>query len=56
MTTPTLETPRLILRPLELADATEVQPLFVQWEIVKLLNVRVPWPFPAERSRNLLSG
>jgi ribosomal-protein-alanine N-acetyltransferase len=42
----TLETPRLILRPLALADAIEVQPLFAQWEIVKQLNARVPWPFP----------
>jgi [ribosomal protein S5]-alanine N-acetyltransferase len=44
--TPTLTTPRLILRPLALADAAEVQPLFAQWEIVKQLNARVPWPFP----------
>jgi [ribosomal protein S5]-alanine N-acetyltransferase len=43
---PTLTTPRLILRPLALADAAEVQPLFAQWEIVKQLNARVPWPFP----------
>ncbi len=42
----TLETPRLILRPLALTDAAEVQPLFAQWEIVKQLNARVPWPFP----------
>ena len=47
MATPVLETPRLILRPLALADAAEVQPLFAHWEIVKQLNVRVPWPFPA---------
>ena len=46
MPTLTLETPRLILRPLELADAEEVQPLFAQWEIVRQLNARVPWPFP----------
>ena len=38
MPTPTLETPRLILRPLELADADQAQPLFAQWEIVKQLN------------------
>lgn len=44
--TPTLETPRLILRPLALPDAAEVQPLFAHWEIVKQLNARVPWPFP----------
>ena len=51
MPTPTLETPRLILRPLELADAKEVQPLFAQWEMVKQLNVRVPWPFPEGGAR-----
>jgi [ribosomal protein S5]-alanine N-acetyltransferase len=44
--TPTLETPRLILRPLALSNAAEVQPLFAQWDIVKQLNARVPWPFP----------
>jgi len=46
MPTPTLETPRLILRPLELADAEQAQPLFAQWEIVRLLSDVVPWPFP----------
>ena len=46
--TPTLETRRLLLRPLQLDDAEQVQPLFAQWEIVKQLNVRVPWPFPPD--------
>jgi ribosomal-protein-alanine N-acetyltransferase len=46
MPTPILETPRLILRPLELADAEQVQPLFAQWEIVRLLADALPWPFP----------
>ena len=45
---PTLETERLILRPLELADAERIQELFAQWEIVRLLNAKVPWPFPAQ--------
>jgi len=44
----TLETARLILCPLELGDAEQVQRIFPQWEIVKFLNARVPWPFPAE--------
>ena|ERR1700734_731159 len=48
MATPVLETPRLILRLLEIGDAAEVQPLFAQWEIVRQLNARVPWPFPAD--------
>ena len=43
-----LETPRLVLRPLELADAPEIQRLFPQWEIVRYLNAIVPWPFPLD--------
>jgi [ribosomal protein S5]-alanine N-acetyltransferase len=45
---PTLETSRLILRPLELADAAQAQVLFPHWEIVRYLNHRVPWPYPAD--------
>jgi RimJ/RimL family protein N-acetyltransferase len=45
---PTLETKRLVLRPLELADVEQVQALFAQWEIVRLLTARVPWPFPED--------
>lgn len=45
---PTLETRRLILRPLELADAEQAQVLFPQWEIVRYLNARVPWPYPPD--------
>jgi RimJ/RimL family protein N-acetyltransferase len=41
-----LETPRLLLRPLELADADQAQPLFAQWGVVQYLANRVPWPFP----------
>jgi RimJ/RimL family protein N-acetyltransferase len=39
-------TDRLILRPLEIADAEQIQELFPQWEIVKFLMNRVPWPYP----------
>src|SRR5215469_14611602 len=46
--TPTLETERLLLRPLQLEDAEQVQRLFPQWEIVQYLNARVPWPFPPD--------
>lgn len=49
--TPTLETPRLLLRPLELADADQVQILFPHWEIVRYLNNRVPWPYPPDGAR-----
>lgn len=46
--TPTLETPRLLLKPLELADADQAQKLFPQWEIVRYLATHVPWPYPSD--------
>jgi len=45
---PTLETPRLLLRPLELADAPQLQLLFPHWEIVRYLAAQVPWPYPPD--------
>ena len=32
---------------MELADVGQVQAIFPQWEIVKYLNGKVPWPYPA---------
>jgi [ribosomal protein S5]-alanine N-acetyltransferase len=43
-----LKTRRLILRPLELADAAQTQALFPQWEIVRHLANVVPWPYPPD--------
>jgi ribosomal-protein-alanine N-acetyltransferase len=43
-----LESKRLILRPLELADAEQTQILFPHWEIVRYLSKVVPWPYPAD--------
>ena len=44
----TLKTSRLILRPLELSDADQIQVLFPQWEIVRYLSKVVPWPYPPD--------
>ncbi|MDD1139537.1 GNAT family N-acetyltransferase [Pseudomonas sp. TNT2022 ID233] len=44
--TPTLYTERLMLRPLELADAEAIQQQFPHWEVVRYLNALVPWPYP----------
>ena len=44
---PSIETPRLLLRALEQADLPQIQAIFPQWEIVKYLNAKVPWPYPA---------
>ena len=48
MPLPSLHTPRLLLQPLQLADAEQIQPLFGQWEVVRYLNAQVPWPYPAD--------
>jgi len=53
---PVLETPRLILRPLELADAESVQRLFPHWEIVRYLNAVVPWPYPPDGALSYYRG
>jgi RimJ/RimL family protein N-acetyltransferase len=42
-----LETPRLWLYPLQLADAEQTQLLFPHWEIVRFLN-KVVWPYPPD--------
>jgi RimJ/RimL family protein N-acetyltransferase len=44
----TLETVRLVLRPFEIGDAEQTQRIFPDWEVVRFLNNRVPWPFPAD--------
>jgi RimJ/RimL family protein N-acetyltransferase len=46
--TPVLETERLILRPPRESDTPVVQRRFPQWEIVRYLNAKVPWPYPAD--------
>jgi ribosomal-protein-alanine N-acetyltransferase len=38
----------MLLRPLELADAAQIQTLFPQWEIVRHLAAQVPWPYPPD--------
>ena len=45
---PPLQTSRLLLRPLELADAPQTQLLFPRWEIVRYLAKTVPWPYPPD--------
>ena len=42
-----LETPRLELRPLELADAEQVQRLFPKWDIVLPSSLRPCHKYPS---------
>ena len=46
--TPTLNTPRLLLKPLQLEDAEQVQPLFGHWDVVQYLAAGITWPFPED--------
>ncbi|MGB6359156.1 MAG: GNAT family N-acetyltransferase, partial [Candidatus Acidiferrales bacterium] len=46
--TQALETPHLLLRPLELADSEQIQILFPHWQIVRYLANRIPWPYPGD--------
>lgn len=56
MTTPILETQRLILRPVRLEDAAAIQRYFPHWEIVENLSTRVPWPYPDDGAAYFLSS
>ena len=42
------ETKRLILLPLALDDAPQIQQHFPHWEVVRYLRNAVPWPYPAD--------
>jgi RimJ/RimL family protein N-acetyltransferase len=46
--TPTGQTKRLILKPLAIDDAPQIQAVFPQWEIVRYLKNVVPWPYPPD--------
>lgn len=43
-----LETQRLLLMPLSLDDAPQIQVLFPHWEVVQYLASVVPWPYPPD--------
>lgn len=45
---PILQTKRLLLRPVEIGDAEQIQLLFPQWEIVRYLRNVIPWPYPPD--------
>ena len=46
--TPEGQTERLLLRPIALEDAPQIQKLFGRWEIVRYLWNIVPWPYPPD--------
>jgi [ribosomal protein S5]-alanine N-acetyltransferase len=54
MDTPILETRRLILRPLALADAPAIQRHFNNWNIIRNLAAVVPWPYPDDGAETFI--
>lgn len=50
----TLETPRLILRPMTLEDSSSVQRYFSNWNIIKYIGSDIPWPYPADGAKTYL--
>ena len=46
VSTPTLQTSRLELRPLALSDVPAIQRHFNNWNIIRHLASAVPWPYP----------
>lgn len=45
---PAGRTDRLILTPIQVSDAPQIQEIFPHWEIVRYLAARVPWPYPPD--------
>ena len=54
MDTPTLQTGRLILRPLALSDAPAIQRHFNNWNIIQNLTSVVPWPYPDDGAETFI--
>ncbi len=46
MNTPRLQTERLVLEPVTLAHAPDIQRNLNNWAIIGQLSSRVPWPYP----------
>jgi RimJ/RimL family protein N-acetyltransferase len=55
MQSPVLETERLILRPVQPADAEAYFRYFNDWEIIRHLGRGVPWPYTKEAAENYIS-
>ena len=54
--TPVLHTPRLVLRPLRSKDAPVIQKRFANWEVVRWLDAKVPWPYPADGATTFVAA
>ena len=53
---PILETARLFLHPIRLDDAPSLQKHFNNWNVIKYLNDKVPWPYPDDGAYQFLKN
>jgi [ribosomal protein S5]-alanine N-acetyltransferase len=51
---PVIETRRLVLPPLSLDDATQIQKVFPDWRVVEFLGPGVPWPYPDDGAESFI--
>lgn len=54
MDIPTLQTRRLLLRPLAFSDAAAIQHHFNNWNIIENLASVVPWPYPDDGAETFI--
>jgi [ribosomal protein S5]-alanine N-acetyltransferase len=52
--TPTFATARLILRPATVMDAPAIQAQFCNWNVIKHIGGKVPWPYPPDGAERFL--
>lgn len=55
METPLLQTRRLILREITIDDAPSYEMHFVDYEVIRNLHTRVPWPYPKNGIVNFIN-
>lgn len=53
---PEIRTPRLLLRPLTTDDAPAIQLLLPHWAMVRHLDAKLPWPYPADGAATFVAG
>lgn len=51
---PSFETKRLVLRGVELSDAPAYQKNFANYEVIRHLSTRVPWPYPDDGAETFI--
>ena len=53
---PTLETKRLFLREVTMADEPAIKRHFIDYEVVRFLSYKIPWPYPEDGAKDYLEN